>query len=1149
MVARSADSSRPHRSMLVSAVLQAMLAAAALIPAPSQAQTAPLEFSSLPCGEYAVSVMARIDETFRFCPRVFNWIEASGPVPWQCPEFAAPVSGSGVLTVDGAPAVAVLLEDGYLHCYRCDGALAATYEVGFALRPQPVSKLAGTLSAGSPQLRLFGAGREDGQLVVFGVDVDLADLTADPPVAAQRIRWKRRFDGIDLPLDQQIPLDVWIAGGDFLVQTTVRDPDGDCLLQSPYHSYVTYKLDGETGALLQPVWLGALEVDPDIPAGTAVRALALDGTVAWRVDIGTRVLAVGQRPYTRSGWLGGALVDADTLIGTPPRLISLSVAGTPTQTIELRAVPHGAESDDRAIDGFVPIEAASDGACPSPPWGILLVRSISAGAWRVVAVNPSGPAVCELGTFQGDVRDRRGWWFLVGQGRSGHASALSCGFYGCSGFARTDVFDGGSFGRPAETSFERIEDIAERQEVVAVTAAGRRYRFDVDERYAFRPLPIDQVTFEGSTLRGWGDGAILGQVELPAPILAAYHAAGGAACLLRGAHGPAVATVDAAAELTLYRYEELTAEGCPADVSALSGTLQGTCVARGRDYIVYSDLFTQTPFSSFVHAGALDAELVATLGSGGAQSRLLLGRIGQTDSPDIVCVDNSLLTGHLGACAAVPRWIARWDGSQPGRPVRTGIQSTAAYNDGEWFLALTMPGGAVELLGETGEAVPVPVGLLDAGVITAGAELDMILTIRRAPTFQGGDVYLQFDPAVVAMGSVRLPTDARERGVAVETWAVGEGTAHLGLTVPQPLPSSVVALNLARIRLRIRPDSPPGSGAIRVVAPTQLRRSDGSAFSLQLGELPYFIRCPLYDVDSDGAITVADAVLVLRQVVGLDAPTPRQRCAADVDADQQVSIADAIAVLRVAVGVGKSRSDGPEAPDRQARSTVPRGGPDRPGESYWRLLDATVEGQTRTCTAQLQAPEPIVGFSIQTTSAPGAVASISPAATAGWLSAASSGAVARMAAVTMQPATAQVRISMSSAAPDGPDAPLVLAGMAVGQSGIRYRWGEHRLAREDGEQPPPVIARTALHPNHPNPFNPQTAIRFDLADGGLVSLRVFDAHGRCVRALVDGWMPAGAHVTTWDGIDASGAAVASGVYWCRLRVSGDDDVRSMTLVR
>ena len=98
------------------------------------------------------------------------------------------------------------------------------------------------------------------------------------------------------------------------------------------------------------------------------------------------------------------------------------------------------------------------------------------------------------------------------------------------------------------------------------------------------------------------------------------------------------------------------------------------------------------------------------------------------------------------------------------------------------------------------------------------------------------------------------------------------------------------------------------------------------------------------------------------------------------------------------------------------------------------------------------------------------------------------------------------------------------------------------------ESPAPVF-HDALGPNRPNPFNPHTEIRFELARGSRVSLRVFDVSGRLVRVLSDFEMAAGSHRVPWDGTDESGRAVASGTYLYRLDAAGFTRSRKMVLLR
>ncbi len=89
----------------------------------------------------------------------------------------------------------------------------------------------------------------------------------------------------------------------------------------------------------------------------------------------------------------------------------------------------------------------------------------------------------------------------------------------------------------------------------------------------------------------------------------------------------------------------------------------------------------------------------------------------------------------------------------------------------------------------------------------------------------------------------------------------------------------------------------------------------------------------------------------------------------------------------------------------------------------------------------------------------------------------------------------------------------------------------------------------ALRPNYPNPFNPATTIRFDIAARSLVTLRVYDVNGAVVRTLVEQEMPAGSHVVEWNGRNDDGNPASSGVYFYRLTAPGFSDVRKMTLLK
>jgi len=99
------------------------------------------------------------------------------------------------------------------------------------------------------------------------------------------------------------------------------------------------------------------------------------------------------------------------------------------------------------------------------------------------------------------------------------------------------------------------------------------------------------------------------------------------------------------------------------------------------------------------------------------------------------------------------------------------------------------------------------------------------------------------------------------------------------------------------------------------------------------------------------------------------------------------------------------------------------------------------------------------------------------------------------------------------------------------------------------DQAPTPASPVALRAIHPNPFNPLTTIRFDLASAGRVRLAVYDVAGRLIRTLVDAEMAPGAHEAVWDGRDAAGRAVGSGSYFARVRAGQGGATAGMSLVR
>ena len=86
--------------------------------------------------------------------------------------------------------------------------------------------------------------------------------------------------------------------------------------------------------------------------------------------------------------------------------------------------------------------------------------------------------------------------------------------------------------------------------------------------------------------------------------------------------------------------------------------------------------------------------------------------------------------------------------------------------------------------------------------------------------------------------------------------------------------------------------------------------------------------------------------------------------------------------------------------------------------------------------------------------------------------------------------------------------------------------------------------------NSPNPFASSTTIHFDMPGaGGHAKVEVFDAVGRRVTTLLDGFVMAGSQRVFWTGADDAGRPVNSGVYLCRLEAAGQSSTLKLMLMR
>jgi hypothetical protein len=100
------------------------------------------------------------------------------------------------------------------------------------------------------------------------------------------------------------------------------------------------------------------------------------------------------------------------------------------------------------------------------------------------------------------------------------------------------------------------------------------------------------------------------------------------------------------------------------------------------------------------------------------------------------------------------------------------------------------------------------------------------------------------------------------------------------------------------------------------------------------------------------------------------------------------------------------------------------------------------------------------------------------------------------------------------------------------------------------EKDNPIIPiKTELFANYPNPFNPETTIKFAVKNDELVSIDVYNIKGQKVKTLIDDVVKKGEYSIVWNGTDDNGKNVSSGIYFYKMKTKDYSAVNKMILLK
>ena len=109
--------------------------------------------------------------------------------------------------------------------------------------------------------------------------------------------------------------------------------------------------------------------------------------------------------------------------------------------------------------------------------------------------------------------------------------------------------------------------------------------------------------------------------------------------------------------------------------------------------------------------------------------------------------------------------------------------------------------------------------------------------------------------------------------------------------------------------------------------------------------------------------------------------------------------------------------------------------------------------------------------------------------------------------------------------------------------------GTESFVQEEATRSLELPGQAALYQNYPNPFNPSTIIQYDVAEEGMVQVRVYDVTGALVKVLESRHRERGRYEVGWNGENDRGEHVSSGIYFYKLVTKGFSQTKKMLLLK
>ena len=404
---------------------------------------------------------------------------------------------------------------------------------------------------------------------------------------------------------------------------------------------------------------------------------------------------------------------------------------------------------------------------------------------------------------------------------------------------------------------------------------------------------------------------------------------------------------------------------------------------------------------------------------------------------------------------------------------------------------------AADAAGEPTDPVTVPISVADILKRASGSPMDLAHV----------GLGLTWDPLVATFGGV---TNRAPAGWTVDTTS-GPGWLQLSLGGGAGFDPGFGGRALADVTFDLASHE---STSPLVLTINDLRDEAGLPVDGTAPDtLSLAVTCPKGDVLYNGDISALDALLTLRFAAALEAPDAKEFCRADMNRNNEIEAGDAAAVLARAVGL-----------------------PAKAGAAAAHLEATYDDGVLRFDVAAA------AGFDVTARWDAAAGDLVEWTATPGF-----QGAERR------EPGELRLALARTDDTPAEVALRFAGEGVVVTVTTARTWDGDGTLLAELGAASyapgGPLPHAAVLLAPRPNPFNPATTLRFTMPAAGPARLDVVDTQGRRVRSFVVPEAAAGPNELHWDGTDARGKPLPSGVYLLELRTGYGTSTSRATLLR